>query len=139
MGKQAEEQQKFGEQVSEPGPGGHSDCSSPVRSLVGGGPFWVAAWRCGLWAELQADTNLGAVGWLECGGRSASCLLWATYWGGRRSSVHAESWTRLCWPLQVAYFQSALDKLNEAIKLAKVMTGESLAGPRGSWGGPWLY
>lgn len=123
---------------------GTQDCSSPVRSLVGDGPFWVVAWRCGLWAELQADTNLGAVGWLECGGCSASCL-WATYWsdrqgqGGRRSRVHAESWTRLCWHLQVAYFQSALDKLNEAIKLAKVMTGESLARPRGSWGGPWLY
>ena len=50
-----------------------------------------------------------------------------------------EGWTRLCWPLQVAYFQSALDKLNEAIKLAKVMMGESLAGPRGFWCRPWLY
>lgn len=33
-------------------------------------------------------------------------------------------------PPQVAYFQSALDKLNEAIKLAKVKLRKSLAGPQ---------
>lgn len=39
MGKQAEEQQKFGEQVSELGSGGRSGCSSPVGSPVGSGPL----------------------------------------------------------------------------------------------------
>lgn len=94
----------------------------------------MAAWRCALWAEPQADTNLGAVGWLACGGCSASCLVWATCWsdrGGRSSRVYTEGWTRLCCPLQVAYFQSALDKLNEAIKLAKVMMGRAWPGQGG--------
>ena len=35
-----------------------------------------------------------------------------------------------CCPVQVAYFQSALDKLNEAIKLAKVKLRKSVAAPQ---------
>lgn len=54
--------------------------------------------------------------------------------GVRRSRVQArkDGPGSACCPPQVAYFQSALDKLNEAIKLAKVKLKKSLATPQSS-------
>lgn len=46
-----------------------------------------------------------------------------TKWGDGTLGSKRLGQTRLC-PPQVAYFQSALDKLNEAIKLAKVKLNE---------------
>lgn len=69
---------------------------SPLSGCLGGA----------LWAEPQADTNLGAVGWLACRRCSASCL-GLGYLSGQTGEAGAAGFTRkatrLCWPLQVAY------------------------------------
>lgn len=73
--------------------------------------------------------------WLAPAPSSVSCLLIGhlmarqAQWGGRRRVQAGLTGSARC-PPQVAYFQSALDKLNEAIKLAKVKLRRGLAAPR---------
>lgn len=102
-------------------PGGGHCGQSRKRTLI---LVLLAGWR---WRPLSLLSRLGYLLVRQAGS------------GRQEEQGPPEGWTRLCWPLQVAYFQSALDKLNEAIKLAKVMMGESLAGPRGFWRRPWVY
>ena len=110
----------------------HPSVSATLGDRRGGSPEWLpGGGHCGQSRKRTLILVLLA-GWRW---RPLSLLSRLGYLLVRQ----AGSGTRLCWPLQVAYFQSALDKLNEAIKLAKVMMGESLAGPRGFWRRPWVY
>lgn len=98
MGKQAEEQQKFGERVSG-AVSAHCVCSS----------LW--SWCChGGWVS-RATAPCPARAWVLWGS-SARCPCAP----GPGRCLRADPAPALP---QVIYFQSALDKLNEAIKLAK--------------------
>lgn len=80
MGKQAEEQQKFGEQVSEPGPGGHSGCSSPVGSPAGGwSPLspWVPAVPGDRRGRLPSEWLPGGVHCGQSRKQTLTLVLWA--------------------------------------------------------------
>lgn len=120
MGKQAEEQQKFGERVS-----------GAVSSTPASGSW---SWEGGRVLE--------EVGYPQpcpvcCQGLGALGKLWGALVFLCRARTVPPVPTPIPALPQVIYFQSALDKLNEAIKLAKVCSCCLGLGASHSPAGPW--